>query len=225
MSSRRTSHPDHASRSIVPWRFVAGAFLHFLAPIYLCVTIIAVLLRAPAGASWNRLLDDALAFSGPLLAFYAVLTALACLAAAIADPLLRHRRDRRLLSDPAYAASQSQQHLAGAIVQARALLGDRAGPQLDVLQRAPWRHDDSRHRALAGDFADMIEATKAAYDSASVDDRNKIATDANVALQHIVDALDRLLGAESSRKQSDAKAVNRYIELRYGSSDFSGESH
>ncbi|MBO9574714.1 MAG: hypothetical protein J7494_03165 [Sphingobium sp.] len=224
MSPRRTPHADPASRPILPWRFVAGAFLHFLAPAYLCVTLIAVLLRAPAGASWERLLDDALAFSGPFLLGYAGLTVLACAAAAIAEPILQRRRARRLLRDPAYVASQSHQRLAAAIAQARALLGPEASAQMDSLQTASWRHDDPRYRALAGDFADMIRTAAAARDSAPGDDRHKIITDANVAVQHITEALDRLLAAESGRKQSDAKTAARYIELRYGSSDFSGES-
>src|SRR5437868_13930106 len=85
-------------RPILPWRLVAGAFLHFIIPAYLIAALVDWQLRTPAnGESFLRHLP---AFSALFLAVYAVAALVSALGAAGLDRILSRRRARREAEDP-----------------------------------------------------------------------------------------------------------------------------
>src|SRR3954469_9534542 len=98
-------------RPILPWRLVAGAFLHFIIPAYLVAALIDWQLTAEAGGFLRHLLS----FSGWFLVLYAAAMLACSLGAAGLDRVLRRRRAQREAQDPRGAARRSEQRLAAAI--------------------------------------------------------------------------------------------------------------
>lgn len=121
-------------RPILPWKLVAGAFVHFVVPIYLVALIVDTLLAMPSGATAEAMLRHALPFSGWFLALYLAITLAVSLGTAAVDPLLRARRRRRTQNDPRAAARLSEQRLRHAVTQGRGLFGACADTILQALQ-------------------------------------------------------------------------------------------
>ncbi len=86
---------DEDDHAILPWRIVAGAFLHFAVPAYIIAVPLACFFTAPQDAVIEDLIRLALPVSGWFLALYTGAGLLFSLGAAALDPLLRRRRARR----------------------------------------------------------------------------------------------------------------------------------
>src|SRR4051812_36213832 len=104
------------ARPVLPWRLVAGGFLHFILPAYLVALVIDVLLFAH-GLPLSRMVLLALPFSGWFLLAYTLIASVSTVLAAALDPLLRARRARREARDPAAPARRSEQELTEAVRQ------------------------------------------------------------------------------------------------------------
>jgi ElaB/YqjD/DUF883 family membrane-anchored ribosome-binding protein len=210
--------PPDDDRPILPWKLVAGAFVHFVVPAYLVALVIDTLLAMPSGATVETMLRHALPFSGEFLVAYLAITVFISLGAAIIDPLLRARRKRQVRHDPMAATRLSEQRLQCAVARGRGLFGAPADSILQAIKAARWDHGDPRYRSLSADLEDVVRTSAEAPTDA-------IAETATRALAHLQDALHDLNHAQGERRLADAKAAARYVELRHGPSDFSSEGH
>lgn len=209
-------------RSILPWRIVAGAFLHFVVPIYLIALIITCLLRAPTGATAEQVLRIALPFSGWFLAGYGLLAALSVLGAGLIDPMLRSRRRRRHACDPRRAEMQSRDRLARALAEGRSHFGDAADVSLDTIAHQPWDHADPRFQSLSRDLAELVDSSATALSTARDERRASIAAIATTSLERIAAALTDLVSHRAHDDETAARIAARYVEIRYSGSDFAG---
>lgn len=210
-----------AKAPIPAWRIVGGAFLHFAVPVYVGTVAVATLFTAPAGAPLGELAHLALGYSGWFLAGYAALALAATVVAAALEPLagLRRRRDA---IDPRRAANDSRMRVTHALAEARSLPGSDLRRLVDVLARPRWNHDDERYQALSRDLAQVVHAMAVANDTASDESRTDILALATRSLQRIDDTLSDMVAERSRLDHGDARAVARYVENRYGPSDFAG---
>lgn len=207
-------------RPILPWRLVAGAFLHFIIPIYLVAALVDWQLGA--GGDGGGFLRRLLPFSGWFLALYAAATLSCSLAAAGLDRLLRRRRARREAEDPAAPALRSEARMAAAVRLGRGRFGARGDAALERMLQRHWVHADPRFQALSADLGTVVQRSVQALDRATDDGRAAIVELACAAIDHVGQGLDVLEGAERDRAESDARTVARYVEMRYGDSDFAG---
>ena len=214
---------DTGDRKIQSWRIVAGAYLHFIVPAYLIVVPLYCLFTARSGAGIGDLVRSAVPFSGWFLAGYAALALLSVAIAVVFEPLLQSRSRRREARDPRRAALASQQRVARAVADGRRLLGDRAATVLDSIRGPRWDHADPRFQALSTDLAEVVRASAAALASASPDRRPELMDMAAAALARIESALTALFAERGRLDEGDARTVARYVEMRYGQSDFSGD--
>jgi hypothetical protein len=208
-------------RPILPWRLVAGAFLHFIIPAYLIAALVDWQLR---GEPLRIFLGHLLSFSGAFLAVYAALTLVCSLGAAALDRLLRRRRARREARDPAAPARRSEARLAEAVRLGTGQFGARGDKALEQMLRRPWRHADPRFQSLSADLDAVVQRSVRALAHAKEDGRAEIAGLACAAIDHVGQGLDALEAAERDRAESEARTVARYVELRYGASDFAGDA-
>jgi len=204
------------------WRIVGGAFLHFAVPVYAVAVAVATLFAAPAGAPVNELARLALGYSGWFLAGYTALTLLATLAAAAIEPLIGMGRRRREAIDPSRAAIDSRRRVTHALAEVRSLSGADLHRLADVLAAPRWDHDDVRYQALSQDLEQVVRAMVAANRTASGESRPDIVALATRSLQRIEDTLRDLAAERSRLDHGDARAIARYVENRYGPSDFTG---
>ena len=100
MAGKDPAEAAGGDRPILPWRLVAGAFAHFIIPLYLVAALVDWLMRAEAGGNAESFLRHLLSFSGSFLLVYAAATLLCALAAAGLDRWLRRRRALREAADP-----------------------------------------------------------------------------------------------------------------------------
>lgn len=210
-----------AKAPIRAWRIVGGAFLHFAVPVYVVTVAVATLFTAPAGAPLADLAHLALGYSGGFLAGYAALALAATVVTAALEPLVGLRR-RRDAIDPRRAANDSRMRVTHALAEARSLPGADLRRLVDVLARSRWDHDDERYQALSRDLAQVVHAMAVANDTASDESRTDILALATRSLQRIDDTLNDLAAERSRLDHGDARAVARYVENRYGPSDFAG---
>jgi hypothetical protein len=216
---------DSDEGAILPWRIVAGAFLHFGVPAYLLSVPLACVLAGTRDATIGAALERALPFSGWFLALYALAAILATLAAATIDPLLRARRARRIARDPRAAALASDRRLSRAVTQGRRLLGDRAAVPLDRMSAARWDHADPRFQALSADLANVVGTAAQALTTAPPERHAPLLQVTTDALARLETALGTLLTERSRLDEGDALTMARYVESRYGSADFAGDGN
>ncbi len=210
-------------RPILPWRIVAGAFLHFVVPVYLVALIMTCLLDAPTGATAEQVLRIALPFSGWFLAGYGLLALLSVLGARLIDPVLRSRRRRRQACDPQRAEMESRDRLARALAEGRSHFGKAADVSLDTIARQPWDHADPRFQSLSRDLAELVHSSATALSTARDERRGAIATIAATSLERIAAALADLVAHRAQDDETAARTAARYVEMRYGGSDFAGD--
>lgn len=210
-----------AKAPIRAWRIVGGAFLHFAVPAYIVTIAVATLFAAPTGAPFGDLAHLALGYSGWFLAGYAALALAATVVAAALEPLAGLRRHSDAI-DPSRAATDSRMRVTHALAEARSLPGADLRRLVDVLAQPRWDHDDERYQALSRDFAQVVHAMAVANDTASDESRIDILALATRSLQRIEDTLSGLVAERSRLDHGDARAVARYVENRYGPSDFAG---
>ncbi|HWU72935.1 MAG TPA: hypothetical protein VN137_05585 [Sphingomonas sp.] len=211
-----------AKAPIRAWRIVGGAFLHFAVPVYVVTVAMATLFAAPARAPLGELARLALGYSGWFLAGYAALALTATLAAAAVEPLLGHRRRGRDAISSSRAATDSRTRVTSALSEARSLPDADLRRLVDTLAQPRWNHDDERYQALSRDLAQVVHAMAVANDTASAESRPDILALATRSLQRIADALSGLAAEQSRLDHGDAHTVARYVENRYGPSDFAG---
>jgi len=217
LSVRRGGRPP-----ISAWRIVGGAFLHFAVPAYLVTVTTLTLVTAPAGAPMGEIARRALGYSGWFLVGYAALTLAATIAAAAIEPVLAIRRQRRQAGDPDLPATASRLRLTRALADARSLPGAELHRAIDALAAPRWDHDDPRFQELSQDLDQVVRAMTAANATASAQSRADIVDLATRALQRIDHALGDLAADRGRLDHGDARAVARYVENRYGPSDFAG---
>lgn len=206
---------DELGRPVLPWRLVAGAFLHFVLPFYLVAVVIAVLHQVPHDAV--QLLHLMLRASPMLLAGYAAVAFATTAAAALIDPILRKRRLRRAASDPMRAALHSERRLASAVSQGRAMPDPRAQAALQALAAARWNHRDPRYQALARDLLELVESSVRSLATVSADRRQAMLDMTAVSLEHIAAAQAELTAADAQENETQARIVSGYVEARYAS--------
>jgi hypothetical protein len=209
-----------AKPPIRAWRIVGGAFLHFAVPAYVVTVAVVTLFNAPAGAPVGDLARLALGYSGWFLAGYTALALAATLAAAAIEPLVGIRRRRRDAIDPSRAAIDSRRRVTHALADARSLPGADLRQLADSLAAPRWYHDDERYQALSQDLEQVVHAMAAANRTASDESRPDILALATRSLQRIDDTLGGLVAERGRLDHGDARAVARYVENRYGPSDF-----
>ena len=212
----------NAERPILPWRFVAGAFIHLVIPVYLVAIILACTLTSSPTTSAKDLLAVILPFSARFLVSYVVITSVASLGAMAIDPLLRARRTTREATIPAARAAASARRCATAIERARGLLGRDAHASLDALNAVHWHHEDTRYQAIASDLVDVIATASAAMASAPPDRQAAISATTIGAIVNLATALEALAEERRALDEGDAATMSRYVQIRYGSSDFTG---
>lgn len=218
-----SAHPALIAKApIRAWRIAGGAFLHFAVPAYVVTVAVATLFTAPTGAPLGDLARLALGYSGWFLAGYAALALAATLAAAAMEPLVGIRRRRRDAIDPSRAAIDSRRRVARALADARSLPGAELRRLADALASPRWDHDDERYQALSRDLEQVVHAMTTANRTASDESRLDIVALATRSLQRIDDTLGGLAAERSRLDHGDARAVARYVENRYGPSDFTG---
>ncbi|HEX7694296.1 MAG TPA: hypothetical protein VF409_07385 [Sphingomonas sp.] len=218
--SVQSLHP--AKPPIAAWRIVGGAFLHFAVPAYLVTVLVVTLFAAPGGASASVLAKLALGYSGWFLAGYGALALAGTLAAAATESALAHGRRRQSASDPSVAAAESRVRVTRALADAHTLPGAEVARLIVSIGASNWDHDDARFQELSRDLEQVVRAMSAAHASASSQSRADIADLATRSLLRIDMALRGLADDRSRLDQGDARTVARYVENRYGSSDFAG---
>jgi len=214
--------PDEAAgeeRPILPWRLVAGGFLHFIIPAYLIAALVDWQLR---GEAFRAFLGDLLPFSGGFLLVYAGATLAASLAAAGLDRLLLWRRARREAADPAAPARRSEARVAAAVRLGKGKFGAGGDAALERMLTRHWLHADPRFQSLSTDLDAVVQRSVRALAHAKADGRAEIADLACAAIDHVGQGLDALETVQREQAESEARTVARYVELRYGDSDFAG---
>jgi hypothetical protein len=214
-------------RPVLPWRLVVGVLLHFVIPAYLATIVIAGLLGAPRHASTEALLAFLLDATGAFVGAYVLLIVGAAGAARLLDPPLRRRRAAREAADPRIAANRSQRRVVQALSQAgRLAVGAEAGrvtAAIAAIRESGWHHGDDRFQAMSADLAEATRAFVAAFDTAEPVRRAEIAGLAATALERIAAALAALSAERRRLDEGDARTAARYIDARYGGSDFSSD--
>jgi len=203
-------------RPVLPWRLVAGVFLHFILPAYVVALMVDLLLFAH-DLPLPRMVLQALPFSGWFLLVYALIAIAGTVLAAGLDPLFRARRARREARDPAAPARRSERLLADAVQQGRGQFGQAGDEVLQALRSGRWAHADSRFQALSRDLAQVVRTATAALASADAERRATVKETALRGLRGIAAGLRELELEASRRDEGDAQTVARYVESRYGS--------
>jgi hypothetical protein len=221
-NSHSITKPLRGRPPIRVWRIVGGAFLHFAVPAYVVTVVVVTLFNAPTGAAVGDLARLALGYSGWFLVGYAALTLAATLAAAAIEPLVGMRRRRHDAINPGRAAIDSQRRVTHALADARSLPGADLRRLADALAAPRWDHDDERYQALSQDLEQVVHAMATANKTASDEARPDIVALATRSLQRIDNTLGDLTAERSRLDHGDARTVARYVENRYGSSDFAG---
>lgn len=202
-------------RGVIPaWRLVGGICLHFTVPAYLLTLVVAGTAAALNGRTPADMLGHVVHLSAWFLLAYALLGLVSVGLFAIGEGMMERWSDRATPE-----ARRSARRLARAIATARKAFGDPAAPSLAILEGA-WDHDDPRIRALTVDCAELVDRTARAIASAPADRRGPIVTLGRDALAHIAASFEALADERSRLDEGDARVIARYVETRYGPTDF-----
>lgn len=207
-------------RPILPWRLVAGAFLHFVVPFYLIAILVDLMLGTPHEDT-EAMAHHALLVTPPLLGGYVAVAALATIIAALADPTLRSWRARRQAGEPGVAVIRSERRASEAMSRGTMLFGPRGDAALARLATARWDHTDLRQQALSRDLIEAVTASVAALSTAPMERRTAIADMAAATFEHIAFAQAELAASRALEDERKAQVIAGYVETRYGPSDFS----
>lgn len=132
------------------------------------------------------------------------------------------RGRRREAIDPSRAALNSRRRVMHALAEVRSLPSADLHQLADALAAPRWDHDDMRYQALSQDLEQVVRAMAAANRTASDNSRPDIVALATRSLQRVDDTLRDLAAERSRLDHGDASTVARYVENRYGPSDFAG---
>lgn len=220
VSKDRASIGGEYPASILPWRLVAGAFLHLVLPFYFLAILVAVVRNG--SADLESMLHLALRVSPALLGGYAVAAVAATAFAALVDPLLRARKARREARNPRARAERSERQLRHALSVGRTVPGSPAEAALALLANTRWNHGDPRYQALSRDLAEAIDASTRALATAAPERRPALAAMVTATIEQIAAAHADLAAADAQEDETQARIVAGYVEARYGPSKLSG---
>src|SRR4051812_6910695 len=170
---------------ILPWRLVAGAFIHFIIPVYLVAALVDWVLKTEAGGGGESFLRHLVSFSGWFLALYAAAMLAASLGAAGLDRLLRRRRAVRESEEPTAPARRSEARLAAAVRLGKGKFGAPGDAALEQMLPRHWLHADSRFQALSADLEAVVQRSVQALDHATDEGRAAIVEIACAAIDHV----------------------------------------
>jgi len=218
---------NEPARKLLRWRFAVGLLIHLALPAYVVTMGVAILVAAKP-VSLLRSLHIALVAGAWFIPAYGMLIAAVALAVRAGDRRADDRRTSLAALDPQLAARHSAQRVAAAVAsleQIAANPGDAEGLRAAVvmLRDGAWRHDDKRFQSLAADLAKAAGAFAASFDAAVAGQRSEVQLLATTAVEQIAGELQRLAGEASRLDHRDAQVAARYIELRYGGTDFTGD--
>lgn len=219
-------------RPVLPWRLVAGAWVHFAVPAYLVVLLFAFLFGRTAWKTPDGAARLAASASIRFVVLYGALTISTAVGARLLDPLLRRRRTRLAARDPLAVFRKSERDVRDALSQIETCStsgpGTRLASVLESASRMTWDHADPRVQRLSADLAEAARVFAAALSSAAPDAQRDVLDMACESIGQLLKAL-RDLGNEQARlNQGDARAMASYIDSRYGQevpSDLSGRLH
>ena len=219
-------------RPVLPWRLVAGAWVHFAVPTYLVVLLFAFLFgrlawKTPDGAA--RLAASA---SIRFVVIYGALAIFTAVGARLLEPFLRRRRTRLAARDPLAGFWKSERGVRDALSQIETFSTSGPGSRLpSVLKSASgitWDHADPRVQRLSADLAEAVRVFAAALSSAAPDAQRDVVDMACESIAQVLEALHDLGNEQARLNQGDARAMASYIGSRYGKkapSDLSGRLH
>ncbi len=217
-----------SDRPVLPWRIVAGAFLHFALPAYLIVGLACGAAGLLGGQTLVELAAGALPYSVRFVVVYLSLTAIATAAAVMLDPLLRRRRQRRAGSAPDAAEQQSRRNLAFALAEGRSRLDRNVVSVLDAIASVDWRHEEPAFRSVSADLAQLVRTSVAALSTATPERRQELTAVTTATLTRIVATLRDLQDERGRLDEGDLRTVARYIDSRYPAAapppDYAGDS-
>lgn len=201
--------------------------LHLALPAYVVTVSLAILIAA-APVSLPRSLHLALVTGAWFIPAYAVLIAVVALAARAEGRRASDRRAALAAIDPDVSARHSAQRVAAAVASLEQI---GAGPgetarlraAVTMLRDGAWRHDDTRFQSLAADLAKAAGAFAASFNAAIAGQRSEVQLLATTAVEQIARELQRLAAEADRLGHRDAQVAARYIELRYGGTDFTGD--
>ncbi len=202
--------------------------MHIALPVY-AVAAALVLLLSSHPLSVAEGLRLALMTGAWFIPLYAILIIVVSVATSAAGRLVRRRRAISAARDPAVAAKASAQRLAAALPRIEAIAAGneetafRIRTAVAQLRSGVWRHEDKRFQAVSSDLAMATAAFAASFDTAGVKRQSEIRLMAATALEQIAGELRRLQSENTSLDCGDAQVAARYIDLRYGGTDFTGD--
>lgn len=209
---------------MLPWRVVAGAFLHFALPAYLLVGLGYCAAGLLSGLTFAELAAEAATYSGWFATGYLALALSATAASVLLDPPLRRRERRRAERDPNAAMQQSYQNLVDALAEGRARLDPAAISVLDAIYAKEWHHEQLAFQVISADLIKVVRTSIAALATASSERREDITAVTVAALSRIAYGLHDAQLERGRLDEGDLRTVARYIEGRYSPSNSAGDS-
>ncbi|WP_267381262.1 MULTISPECIES: hypothetical protein [unclassified Sphingomonas] len=224
MCKVQPSWKNATDRPVLPWPIVAGAFLHFALPAYLLIGLACGAAGLLAGLTPPDLVARALPYSIRFAVAYLILAVIATAVAAVLDPPLRRRRQRRAGRDPGAAERQSRRNLVCALAEGRARLDGDAVLALDDIAAITWQHAEPAFQSISADLSEVVRTSVAAMATATPQRQQELATVTTATLTRIVAVLCDLQERRGRVDEGDLHTVARYIDSRYPPSDYASDS-
>ncbi|WP_404710247.1 hypothetical protein [Sphingomonas sp. MMS24-J13] len=209
-------------RMIPAWKLAGGIFLHLTVPAYLLTLAVVGTSAALHGRSLAAMLGQIVHLSGWFLFGYTLLGVASVAGLALAEHGIGRWRGRRE-TPPTPQARQSAARLDHAVATGHRVLAHASAPALHALSETAWDHADPRIQALTADLAELLDRTAVALASAPRDRRDAIAKLGLESLDHIAASFAALAAERSRLDEGDVRVIARYVEARYGTSDFSSD--
>ena len=178
------------------------------------------LLRAEAGGTFLRHL---LAFSGWFLVLYAAAALVCSLGAAGLDGCCAGAAPCARRPIPRPRRGGPRRRVAAAVRLGQGRFGAEGDAALDACCAGTGSTPIPAFRRSPPTWKRSSSARSTALDHATDDGRAAIVEMACAAIDHVGQGLDALEAGERERAESEARTVARYVEMRYGDSDFAGD--
>jgi hypothetical protein len=209
------SSTNAADRSVLPWRIIAGGFLHFALPAYLLVGLACCAAGLLGGLTVPEVTARVLPYSVRFFVIYAALAPIAAATAAVLDLPLRQWRQRRAGLDPHAKEYQSRRNLAVALAEGRSRLDRDAVALLDAVASVAWHHEEPSFQSVSADLAQVVRTSAAALRTVTPRRRQELAVITAATLTRIVDGLRDLQEERARFDEGDLRTVARYVDSRY----------
>jgi hypothetical protein len=224
VSSTDPPSMNMSDRPVLPWRIVAGAFLHLALPTYLILGLACGAAGLLGGLTSVELAVRALPYSVRFAVVYLLAAGTATATAVLLDPPLRRRRRRRDGRDPDAAERQSRRNLTIALAKGRSLLDRGAVSVLDIIASIAWHHEEPAFQSVSADLAEVVRTSAAALATATPQRRQELTAVTTTTLIRIADRLRELQEDRGRLDEGDLRTVARYIDSRYPAPDCAGDS-